>query len=82
MRTSLRGDPSEDGFVIGGAGLRGVRQRRTQATVTVDAFDVLESLKKCVVIVSKSTATGRADVRYSFDANGILFALETSERRC
>ena len=82
VRTSLRGDRSEDGFVIGGAGLRGVRQRHPEAPVTVETFDVFGNFRKRVVIVSKATATGTAEVRYWFDANGILLALETSERRC
>ena len=53
-----------------------------RSTSEVEAFDVFENFKKRVVIVSKSTATGTAEVRYWFDANGILSALETSERRC
>ena len=82
VRTSLRGDRSEDGFVIGAAGLRGVRQRHPEAPVTVETFDVFGNLRKRVVVVSKSTAAGTAEVRYWFDASGILWALETSERRC
>jgi hypothetical protein len=38
--------------------------------------------KERTIVVSEPTSTGTTELRYWFDPDGILSALETSERRC
>lgn len=82
VRTELRGDRSHDGFVIGTASLRGVRGRHPSLRVTSGFFWPGADIRHRMVVVSKATTTGVAELRYWFDPSGILFALEASERRC
>jgi len=80
VRTTLRGDRSEEGFVIGTSRLSSILARHRG--LRVEGSDWLSSAHMRMLVVPKQLATGTAEIRYLFDSSGILFALETSERRC
>jgi hypothetical protein len=80
VRTTLRGDRSDEGFVIGTSRLSSIRARHHG--IRLEGSDWRSSATMRMLVVPKQIAAGAAEIRYLFDSRGILFALETSERRC
>ena len=77
IRTTLPGDRSEEGFIIGVSRVNDVLARQPALHVEKCDWGDLR-----MVVISEPTRTGIAEIRYLFGPKGTLFALETSERRC